>query len=202
MPHLPIAFSAAVEGPTDEVVLRRVIEHYGATLGAVYGKNGKPTLLKQLPGYNHAAQFHPWIVLVDLDQDADCAPPIRAHWLPNPAPNMLFRIAVREVESWLLADRETLASFLGVPLGRVPVQVEALDDPKAALVNIARTSRRRDIRADMVPRDGSGRVVGPAYTSRLIEYSQGAWRPHVAVRYSDSLARFCTCLVEFIQVPP
>ena len=79
------------------------------------------------------------------------------------------------------------------------MQVELLADPKLTLVNIARTSRRRDIRADMVPREGSGRAVGPAYTSRVIEYSQGPWRPHVAARYSDSLARFCTRLIEVIE---
>ena len=117
MPLTPIIFSAAVEGPTDEAVLRRVIEHHGATLGTVYGKAGKSALLRQLRGYNQAAGMQPWIVLVDLDHDADCAPPARARWLPQPAPNMLFRIAVREVESWLLADREALASFLGVALG-------------------------------------------------------------------------------------
>jgi hypothetical protein len=36
------------------------------------------------------------------------------------------------------------------------------------VVELARYSRRRDIREDMVPRPGSGRSVGAAYTSRLI----------------------------------
>ncbi len=202
MPLPPIIFSAAVEGPIDEVVLRRVVEHCGAGLGAVYGKSGKSTLLRNLHGYNRAAHFQPWIVLVDLDRDADCAPPMFVHWLSDPAPQMIFRIAVREIESWLLADRETLAGFLSVAPARVPAQVEALADPKATLVNLARASRRRDIRADMVPREGSGRVVGPAYAARIIEYSQRMWRPDVAARCSDSLARCCARLVEFIQVAP
>ena len=177
MAPLSIVFSATVEGTTDEAVLRRVVEHLGATLGPVYGKTGKASLLKQLHSYNQAAQFWPWIVLVDLDQDAECAPPARAQWLPDPASRMCFRIAVREVESWLLADRETLADFLGIALSRVPTIPENLDDPKAVLVNLARSSRRRDIRVDMVPRPESGRQVGPAYASRLIEYAQGPWRP-------------------------
>lgn len=199
MPHTPVIFSAAVEGPTDEAVLRRVIEHHGATLGTVYGKAGKPALLRQLRGYNQAAEIQPWIVLVDLDHDADCAPPARARWLPQPGSNMLFRIAVREVESWLLADREALAGFLGVALARAPTQVESLADPKIALVNVARASRRRNIRADMVPREGSGRVVGPAYTSRLIEYAQGVWRPDIAAQHANSLARLGKRLIEAIE---
>jgi hypothetical protein len=195
----PIAFSAAVEGPTDEAVLRRIVEHLGATLGAVYGKTGKATLLKQLRSYNQAAQFWPWIVLVDLDQDAECAPPARVEWLSDPAPLMCFRIAVREVESWLLADRETLADFLGVALSRIPTSPEKLDDPKAALVNLARASRRRDIRVDMVPRPESGRSEGPAYTSRLIEYAQGSWRPDIAAEHADSLQRLCGRLATLME---
>jgi len=201
MPPLPITFSAAVEGPSDEVVLRRVVEHFGATLGPVYGKTGKATLLRQLHSYNQAAQFQPWIVLVDLDRDTECAPPARAQWLPTAAAHMCFRIAVREVESWLLADRETLADFLGVALSRIPISPEALDDPKAALVNLARRSRRRDIRVDMVPRPESGRSEGPAYTSRLIEYAQGFWRPDIAAQHADSLQRFCRRVAELMTRP-
>jgi hypothetical protein len=199
MAPLSIVFSATVEGATDEAVLRRVVEHLGATLGPVYGKTGKASLLRQLHSYNQAAQFWPWIVLVDLDQDAECAPPARAQWLPNPAARMCFRIAVREVESWLLADRETLADFLGIALSRVPTNPENLDDPKAVLVNLARSSRRRDIRVDMVPRPESGRQVGPAYASRLIEYTQGPWRPNVATQHADSLQRLCKRLAELID---
>jgi hypothetical protein len=44
----------------------------------------------------------------------------------------------------------------------------------------------------MVPRPESGRQIGPAYTSRLIQFvedTQAGWRPEVAAAVSDSLAR-------------
>lgn len=201
MPSSPIIFSAAVEGPSDEAVLRRVVEHLGVALGPVYGKSGKATLLKQLHSYNQAARYQPWIVLVDLDRDAECAPPARTQWLPTTTTHMCFRIVVREIESWLLADRETLADFLGVALSRIEATPEALDDPKATLVNLARRSRRRNIRVDMVPRPESGRSEGPAYTSRLIEYAQGAWRPEIAAQHADSLQRLCRRVTELISRP-
>ena len=50
------------------------------------------------------------------------------------------------------------------------------------------------VRQDMVPREGSGRTEGPAYTSRLIEYATDRWRPDVAVRRADSLRRAVACL--------
>src|SRR5262245_27099002 len=101
-----VAISAAVEGIVNEAVVRTLIIFIGASLGPVHGKQGKPFLLQRIRGYNAAAQHAPWIVLIDLDRDHDCAPPLRAAWVPEPAPRLCFRVAVREVEAWLLADAE------------------------------------------------------------------------------------------------
>lgn len=188
----PATISAAVEGILDEAVFRRMVEDLEAMPGTVYGKLGKSFLLEKLQAYNRAARFSPWVILVDLDHDHDCAPPFKKSCLPNPAPFMCFRIAVREIESWLLADRERMAKFLGVNIHRIPHNPEELDSPKSAVVDLARRSRRRDVRENMVPRPGSGRKIGPAYTSVLIEFAGDAkegWRPHVAARESDSLNR-------------
>lgn len=193
MPGLVI-ISAAVEGVVDEAVVRRLIVHAGGTAGAVYGKNGKNALREKINGYNNAARRTPWIVLVDLDREADCAPPLREAWLPEPAPSLCFRVAVREIEAWLMADASTLASFLGVPQSRVPRDPEDVDHPKRAMIDLARHSRRRVIREDMVPRAGSGRQVGPAYSSRLMEYVGKRWRPEVAARHAGSLRRAIVCL--------
>jgi hypothetical protein len=181
--------SAAVEGIVDEAVVRRLIAHAGATLGPVYGKQGKSFLRQRIAGYNSAARRAPWVVLVDLDHDHQCAPPLCSEWLVQPAAHLCFRVAVREVEAWLLADPQRLAAFLRVPRNKVPTNPEGLAEPKTALVNLARLSRRRAIQEDMVPREGSGRQVGPAYSSRLIEFVSSLWRPDVAARQSDSLRR-------------
>jgi hypothetical protein len=189
-----VVIAAAVEGIVDEAVVRRLIKHVGATPGEVYGKNGKQSLRRKIRGYNNAAQRAPWIILVDLDQDADCAPPFRAEWLGDPAPFLCFRIAVRKVEAWLLADRRSIASFLRVAPGEVPVDPESLADPKETMVNLAGKSRSRDIRKDMVPRPKSGRPIGPAYSSRLIEFATQYWRPDEAAEHCESLRRAIACL--------
>lgn len=192
------AISAAVEGALDEAVVGRLVRHAGATLATVYGKNGKPFLRDRIAGYNNAARHAPWVVLVDLDADDDCAPPVRARWLPGPAPRMCFRLAVRSVEAWLMADAEPLAAFLGVARNRVPRDPETLPHPKQSMINLARLSRRRDIRQDLVPRPASGQNEGPAYTSRLIEYATDHWRPDVAATRADSLRRAIDCLRRLI----
>jgi hypothetical protein len=191
--------SLAVEGAVDEAVMRRLVAHTGGQTGSVYGRNGKTALRARIKGYNQAARHAPWVVLVDLDSDADCAPPIRDEWVPEPAVNLCFRIAVREVEAWLMADAQTLSRYLGVGSRKILVEPEKLKRPKEAMVNLARGSRRKDIRADMVPREKSGRRVGPAYPSRLIEYVQEHWRPDVAAERSESLQRAIRCLEKLVK---
>jgi hypothetical protein len=199
---VPIFINAAVEGIVDEAVVKRLIDFVGGTPGRMYGKSGKSQLQKKIKGYNNAAHRSPWIVLVDLDHDEECAPLLRDEWLPQPASKMCFRIAVHEVETWLLADRKGIARFLGVPQSAVPRDSEAIDDPKKAMVDLARRSRWRAIREDMVPREGSGRPVGSAYAARLIEFVHEDWCPKTAMDASDSLKRCVECLQELIERKP
>jgi hypothetical protein len=184
--------TGAVEGDLDEAVLRRIVEHAGLSLRIVYGRKGKSFLLQSLTGYNNAARFAPWVCLVDLDRDCDCAPPCMQSWLPNPAAHMCFRIAVRAVEAWLLADRERIAQLLRITIAHVPQNPDTLNDPKQQLINLARGSRLHTIRSDLAPREGSGRCVGPLYTARMIQFvndETGGWRPAHALHVSQSLAR-------------
>lgn len=189
-----VSIAIAVEGITDEAVALRLVDHAGGRPGAVYGKAGKSKIRQHIRGYENAARHAPWLVLVDLDQDKECAPALRSVWVPRPPPLLCFRIAVRAVEAWLLADRERLAGFLGVSQGKLPEQPDLLGDPKRALVDIARASRKSAVRADMVPRELSGRSVGPAYSSRLIEFATTQWRPDVAACRSESLRRALACV--------
>ncbi len=195
--HAPTIY-AAVEGVTDEAVATRLIRYVGAEPGPVYGRNGKLQLRSRIAGYNNAAKHSAWLVLVDLDRDEGCAPPLCRQWLPDPAPRLCFRVAVRAAEAWLMADTEGIAGFLGIARSRIPADPDSLADPKQVLVNLARASRRRAVREDMVPRDGSGRAVGPAYPSRLIEFASEIWEPEVASSRSDSLRRAIACLVNLV----
>ena len=183
-------------------MLRAVIRHVGGIPGPIYGIQGKQYIQQNISGYNQAANYAPWLVIVDLDQDASCPPPLRETWLPRPAPKMCFRVAVREIEAWLLADRMRIADFFGVDSRSVPTDVEALPDPKHAVLQLARYSRWKAIREDMLPRIGSGRDVGPAYNSRLIQFvtdSLRGWRPEVAARASESLRGCLRCLGRLAQ---
>jgi hypothetical protein len=64
-------FSAAVEGVLDEAVLRRILVDLDLGLDRVFGQQGKTFLRERIAGFNHDARFRPWIVVVDLDRDAE-----------------------------------------------------------------------------------------------------------------------------------
>lgn len=186
--------SGAVEGILDEAVLRRLVEFIGADMGYVYAASGKPQLDRRLFGYNEAARYSPWCVLRDLDTDATCPAELIVRLLPEPSPTMCFRIVVRAVETWLMADRQRMATFLSVSRTRIPFSPEDERDPKETLVNIARRSNKTSVRDSMVPRPGSGRSVGTGYTTLMIEYVRTRWQPEVAAESSDSLRRCIACL--------
>ena len=195
-----VVVSAAVEGLVDEAVVKFLIAEAGAVTGQVYGKRGKPFLRQSIGGYNNSAKFRPWVVLVDLDQDATCAPELCQNWLAAKAAMLCFRVAVRAVEAWLLSDRESIAKFLSVSVSLIPIDPESETNPKKVMVNLAARSKRRSIREDMVPRPESGRSVGPAYTSRLIEFIQSSlWRPTIAAERSQSLRRCRMCLERLVE---
>lgn len=200
-----VSVSCAVEGNLDEAVARKLLQAVGAKPGFVYGKNGKQGLLKRLAGYNNAANSTrcPWLVIVDLDNDADCAPSFLKQCKLNLSSCMCFRIAVRAVEAWLLADRQSIATFLRVPASQITPRPERdLLDPKAEMVKLASQSSDARLRAAIVPRPGSGRSIGSGYTACLIEYVHKYWRPSIAAQNADSLRRALDCIQHVISRCP
>jgi hypothetical protein len=182
-----------VEGVVDEAVVTQVIEHVDLSVGRVFGRSGKQDLLKRLSNYNQAARRDRWLVVVDLDRSAECAPDFVERVLPQPSAYMQFRVAVRAIEAWLMADRERLSNYLRISPNKIPANPDTEPEPKVTLVNLARRSHSALVQQDMVPREGSGAQIGPGYPSRLMQFVQpgraDSWRPEVASRHSDSLRR-------------
>jgi hypothetical protein len=131
----------------------------------------------------------PVLVITDLDSRL-CPPKMIADWLGEaPSSGFLFRICVREVESWLLADRKAIARFLSVPISRIPNAPDSLQDPKAKLIAIAQYSRDRKIREGFKPIGSS--TIGPDYNRFLGSFIRDSWEADEAAKVSPSLARAC-----------
>ena len=191
----------AVEGDLDEAVVQKVICHAGGIPGRSYGKQGIAYLRSKIRGYNNAARRHPWLVVADLDhpnsQD-DCAPERVREWLSDDIQHCCLRFAVPQIEAWLMGDLITLSEFLSIERAHVDKDPESLLSAKQGMLALARRSKDKTIREQMLPRNGSGRSEGSEYTSRLIEYAKTCWRPEVAAERVDSLHRAIACLRDLI----
>ena len=144
---------------------------------------------RRLPKYNDAARHNLVLGLADLES-SPCPSGLIAEHLPHGVrPQFVLRIAERMLESWLLADSESLADFLRVSPQTIPHDPEAEEHPKRTLVNLARNSPDRAVFSDLVPETGSSGIAGRAYRLRMTEYVLAHWRPSKAARRSQSLRR-------------
>jgi hypothetical protein len=193
-----IPVNIATEDELSELTLLRLLTSINRfAVGRAYRRGGFGYLRRTVEGWNAAARGIPFIVLTDLDAGT-CAPRMIAEWLSAPKhPNLIFRVAVREVEAWLLADSHGLSEFFGIKKAVIPSQPEVLPNPKAALVDLARRSRYRKIRNGIVPRTGSTAQQGPDYNGCLAVFVKEQWNINAARANSPSLASAIDSLVYF-----
>ena len=185
-----------------QAVVHRICEYLDRKAPKVMLKGSKSGIInkQQIRKLNHSNYSNQFFILIDLDNDAACAPAEKQRILGNirETTDLKLVIAVREAESWLLADRHGMATYLGVARNHLPQQPESEDDPKRTLINIARRSRSRRIRETIVP---SGTAVqGPEYNSKISEYVSDCWNIDAAKSNSDSLTYLCQILDE--NLPP
>ncbi len=190
-----LAFEDALTESLALKILRTIPTHYATQ--TIYNRGGYGYLKRTMDGFNNAAKGTPFLVGTDLDK-YECPPALIADWLTHPKNhNLLIRVAVREAEAWTLADRDSFASFLGINVAKMPGNVEALPNPKEALIQLARGSRKRQLREDICPPPNSTRKIGPNYNARLGSFVSESWNPSVARLNSPSLDRTINCLVAF-----
>src|SRR5215216_3086937 len=94
----------AVEDDLSESVLRRLLRDSNRdySVGTVFARGGFGYLRSRVRNFNAAAVAGtPIILLTDLDNSL-CPTELIQDWLEaQPHANLIFRVAVREVESWL-----------------------------------------------------------------------------------------------------
>jgi hypothetical protein len=182
----------ATEDALSEAVAERLIleENYGLHVGVRVGRKGNAFLKMKLPQFREVARSIPVLILTDLDL-IECPVCLIKEWsgkvkIPS---KMLFRVAVRETEAWLLADREGFADFSGVPLHRIPDQPETLVNPKETLLNIVRRYGKRSVKSDILPERGSTARIGLSYNQALCSFVKDTWSPDRAAMVANSLLR-------------
>jgi hypothetical protein len=202
-----INVTIAVEDILSEAALRKILNQSNPNyrVSLCLSKGGNSYLRSKAAAFNQSARGSPFILLTDQDTRDECPVNKIGIWLngQQPHPNLLFRVAVMEIESWLLADRESFSEFFRVPVARLPEATDEIDNPKEFLVSLARSSTSNAIREDLVPRPRSTAAVGPNYNGRLLDYITNRWKVLTACSHSRSLQRTLERLAGFIpQIEP
>ena len=184
-----------------EIVLRKILHEISCRheIDVCYKQNGWDLVRRSLPQFNAAAKIKPCIVLVDLDP-WNCIKELRRDWMRfDKSPRMAFRVAAREVESWIMADNEAISGFLKISKTKIPKDVDALLDPKLTLVQLASTSPNKRLKDAIVPSSGSTAVTGKDYNAVIGQFVLGKWEISKAMMNSPSLKRSVGKLREFCE---
>ncbi len=190
-----LVFEDVVSEAILDAILRQSRQSY--TVQMRLGKNGFGYIKKRISNFNQAARMTPFLVLTDLDQST-CPVHLIQEWLPVPQhPNLIFRIAVREVESWVMADRSAFGNFFGISCEKIPQQLDDLQDPKQFLINLVRKSKKSEIKRAIVPDPGSTAKVGKDYNAPLLKFITQNWQAELAMEHSDSLRRTILAIQKF-----
>lgn len=189
-----------VEGPTDAPVARKLIEFVGREPRQAIAGGGKSQLDPRISAWNTGGNRTAMLALRDWDANDACAcagelvEKVTSGGLRARA--LCVRIAVRAVESWILADHVGCRQFFGFA---APHNPDTLADPKLHLVNECRLSSKPAIRNGMVPQSGTGARVGPLYRVLVAQFGREHWDVARAVEKSPSLARAVRHMRELVD---
>lgn len=153
------------------------------------GRTGFGYLRSRIGSFCEMAKFQKVIVITDLDRQ-QCSEALVREWLGQRTrpPQMLLRVAVRTIESWVLADHEAMRSLLQKAKLPLPAAPDALIDPKATLIDLARRGPR-EVREGVVPERGSMSRQGLGYNQILVPHVLERWDAVRASERSNSLDR-------------
>lgn len=188
-----MAIAVATEDSLSEAVMLRLLREFGSREPEIlsFGKTGAGYLKTNVDRFISMARSFPVLLVTDLDS-AECPPALLQKWFRQPdhrPDGLIFCVAVRETEAWILADRESFHEAAGVPVRKLPVNPEHEPDPKQCLLNLVRRHGKAAWKRGLLPAPGSRAIQGTQYNPLLIEFVNSKWNPARAAENSISLAR-------------
>ena len=190
----------AVEDILSRAVARRLVKEYLPLAYVTQEFIAGGSIESRILGLNQRAIYvGPVVALADLDRPMSCPATLVRQYTGGVtiSQKMLIRVAVIEIESWILADRGGIAGWLRISTGTVPRDPEGLIDPKRSLVQLANRSRTRLLKEAIAPRNvvGTNRT-GPGYNEVVSEFVTRDWDPETARLNAPSLHRAIVRIAE------
>lgn len=164
--------------------------------GQPHSTGGVTKLLPALSRYADQAR-HVRPVLCIADTDKRCPVHLIAdHLPPDSPPGFFLRLAVPEAECWVLADRTAVATYFQISPQAIPGDPEQLADAKQEVLRLAKKSKVRRVREEMVA--GTNPLKqGSGYNLHLRTLVSTEWSAGRAAGNSPSLQRTITRLRAF-----
>ena len=201
---MTLLVNIATEDELSEAVAVRLVNRaFGnERVGNRLGRKGNGYLIKKLPSLRQMANREPVLILTDLD-DIDCAPTLVQRWSAGQAfpENLLLRVAVRETEAWLLADRNGIAELLDISPNKIPLDPENLPEPKQFLLRLAHNAKR-EVRSELITTRGAVAAQGLGYNRLLSSFVATKWQLEDAIDCSASLSKAAARLQELADRTP
>lgn len=180
----------ATEDYLSEIVCLRLLKELEGKLTPqlLLRKGGSGYLKSNIRKWCELSNTLPVLILTDLD-NTKCPLLLIQSWLEKDKKpdNLLIRVAVREIESWLIADYEAIQDFLNSK-ERLSVKPDEIQDPKQYLLNLAKKAPRQ-IRDDLVQVNKGSIRQGLGYNNLLAKFVTETWDPERAAARSPSLAK-------------
>jgi len=197
----PVFINIVFEDSLSESVIERLLQLSPLNPQIVRRINGRGCgyIRSRIQSFFSAAMHQQtFLVLMDSDKE-DCALHLINSLVPFDKRNKrcLFRIAIREVEAWLLADYKGASKFLGINERLIERNPETLADPKGHLIQLAQKSRKKDISKTIPPKPGTSSLIGPEYNQTLLPFVRNIWDIHAAAKRSESLRRAIEAVITF-----
>lgn len=187
MKHILVVGEDPLTCALGEQLVTEILPEWGMPRPAIDNK-GVTKLVSALPRFIEQAR-HVNPVLCIADTDGKCVKKLLTEWLPTAIPeSFLLRLAVNEGESWVLADRQALAAFFEIAEKQISRTPDEEDNPKRHVLNLARKSKKRIIRQELVSETDPTKQ-GNGYNVHLRNFVKNHWSAQRAAENSPSLQR-------------
>ena len=206
----PLIFYSFVEDVLTRKVVIRLFSRLKTKFPYVSLADGNPVvtqgnarLKEKAQKFREAAQFGIDSLLV-TDLDAWATPnDLGRDWfgvlcLSELPDGFIFRVAVHEIESWILADKDGLARYLLISPDNFPDNSDTIPDPKQFLLNLVAAKCRKKRFREMLPL--KGQKIGIGYNPVLSDFIDNQWDIDQAIFRSSSLKRAMGKITSFIEL--
>ena len=127
-------------------VIKRLVNEFNdkITITQEINAHGFGKIKRDILKYNNAAKNKPFLIITDLDKK-ECAVSLIEDWFNNTEkePELIFRVAVKEIDAWILADKKGIAKTLNISPDIIPSEPEKIDNPKELLMQLAKKIKKQ-----------------------------------------------------------